>query len=708
MGIAGITGPQSALVGVFTGAALNLQNIPPAVDYSGDAKDIPTQTPLLQQPFFVGSGINSAGVTKTWVAPAGATKLYLGILDYATATNTGSFNATAVFTGSPTIPANPVRVSGVAQIALAGAPAATITPSDRDTAPLNSPPQVNLPIAAGQAIHISASGFVGYSGSMPNLGPDGGTSTDNTTNLGRNTGMGIAGITGPRSALVGVFTGATLNLQNIPPAVDYSGDAKDIPATTPLLQQPFFVGSGVTSTGVAKTWIAPAGATRLYLGVLDYATATNTGSFTATVTLVPPPDIPSNPVRVSGVTQIALAGAPAGTITPSDRDTSPLNAPASVQVPLVASQSLIFTAWGTVGYSGSTPNLGPDGDTFTDNTTNLGRRPGMGIAGITGPRAGLVGVFTSDSLNLQNIPPAVDFSSPAARDASSVTPLLQQPFFIGSGKTSTGTPRQVIVPSGATRLYLGILDYAVATNTGAYVAAVSPLAADTPTFTTGGVINAAGFGPNPLAPGSVAAVFGANLATSTQSAASVPLPESITGTRAYFDLLSAPLYFVSSGQVNLQVPFELNAQQTHLTITRNGAASIPLVLNISPYAPGIFTGGDGSPVIVNYRTSGLISATQPVKAGDVLIIYATGLGPISNPPASGTPTPLDKLYPLAVPLSVVFGSTAVTADFAGLAPGFVGVYQVNVTVPPLSSGQTTLQLRAGGASSNSVPLYVTH
>lgn len=600
-----------------------------------------------------------------------------------------------------------LQIPGIAQIALAGAPAGTVTPSGRDSAPLDAPIATTLPVVAGQAIQISATGLVGYAGSKPNIGPNGNTSTDNTTNLGRSTGMGIGGITGPESGLVGVFTGPTLNLQSIPPSVDYTGDAKDIPVTRPMLQQPFFVGSGVTSTGVVKTWIAPSGAAKLYLGVLDYQVSTNTGSFSATVTLAPAPDDPVNPIRVSGVAQIALAGAPVGTVTPSGRDTAPLNFPANVQVPLIAGQALIFTAWGEVGYAGSTPNLGPNGDTPTDNTTNLGRSTGMGIGGITGPRASLVGVFTGASLNLQSIPPAVDFSSSAARDQATVTPLLQQPFFIGSGLTSTGTARHVTVPTGATNLFLGVLDYEVSTNTGFYIAVVSPDTSDMPSFVSAGVVNGAGFGPNPLAAGSVGTIFGSNLATQTLSATSVPLPTALAGTRAYFELLAAPLYFVSPGQTNLQVPFELNAQQAHLTITRNGAASLPIPLNLSPYAPGIFVGGAGSPVIVDYQTSGLVTASQPAKTGDVLIIYASGLGPIADPPPSGTATPTSQLFPLAVPLTVAFGSQTVTADFAGLAPGLIGVYQVNATVPTtLSPGQTTLQLTVSGASSNVVPLFI--
>jgi len=700
-GIAQITGPRSGLIGVFIGNTLNFQTVPPQVDYSGGAQDIRVVYPLLQQPFFVGSGITSEGFSRAWIAPAGSTRLYLGILDAATARNTGSFNATVLLIPQPPGPTNQVRVSGVAQIGLAGAVAGITNPAG-DTAPLNAPVAPNVTIAAGEAVQISGVGLVGTGGSTPNLGPDGSTSTDTTYQP--TTGTGIAQITGPRSGLVGVFIGNSLNFQNVPPSVDYSGGARDIPVVTPMLQQPFFIGSGVTSDGLTRTWIAPSGSTRLYIGVLDAATARNTGSFTATVSLVPQPDIPTNPVRVSSVAQIGLAGAVTGTTNPAG-DTAPLNSPSVVDVPLIAGQALIFTAWGTVGYSGSTPNLGPDGGASTDTTYQP--TTGIGIAQITGPRSALVGVFTGDTLVLQNTPPSVDYSSQAARDVSNLTPLLQQPFFVGSGTTSTGNARRVIVPNRATHLYLGVIDAAAARNRGAYIAAVSPDAADTPTVSNSGVVNAAGYGPNPLAPGSISALFGGNLATATQSAAAVPLPNSVAGTRAYFDLTSAPLFFVSSGQINLQVPFELNVQQTHLTISRNGSAGIPLVLNLSPYAPGIFIGGDGSPAIVDYRTGALISATQPVKRGDVLIVYATGLGPIFSPPASGTVTPVDKLYTLVAPVTVAFGSATATADFAGLAPGLVGVYQVNVTVPVLSAGQTTLQLRVGGAASNSVPVYAT-
>src|ERR1039458_9098381 len=249
-----------------------------------------------------------------------------------------------------------VSVPGVAQIALAGALAGTST-SAGDSAPLDSPVQVNLPITAGQAIQIKATGLVGYNGAKATIPPDGGSNSDYTQT---GTGMGVGVIPGPQAALIGVFTDDNLDLKNIPTSVDYTGDAANIPLVAPMLQQPFLVGSGVTASGVTKTWVAPAQATRLYLGVLGYYMRANTGSFTATTTLVPLPNIPTNPVRVNGVAQIALAGALAGTST-SAGDSAPLQSPAAVQVPLVPGQALRFTAWGTVGYNGAKATIPPDG-----------------------------------------------------------------------------------------------------------------------------------------------------------------------------------------------------------------------------------------------------------------------------------------------------------------------------------------------------------
>jgi hypothetical protein len=325
-GISAIKGPQGALVAVFAGDNVVSNNRPPDVDFSGSGKDIAVLTPMLQQPFFVGSGTGPAGL-KTYVVPAGATRLFLGVLGFVVSSNRGGFTAKVNIMPVPQSAAGRSRVYGVAQITLAGAAPGTTISGYSDTAPLNSPIPVNVPLVAGQGVQIQATGAVGISGSAPGIPPDGSSSLGNTTTAVPN-GGGISAIKGPQGALVGVFTGNNVNSNNRPPDVDFSGAAQNVAILRPMLQQPFFVGSGTGPDGI-KTYVVPSGATRLFLGVLGFVVSSNSGEFAVTVSIVPIPQIATNPLRVYGVGQIILAGASAGTTISGYSDTTPEDVPLS-------------------------------------------------------------------------------------------------------------------------------------------------------------------------------------------------------------------------------------------------------------------------------------------------------------------------------------------------------------------------------------------
>jgi hypothetical protein len=97
--------------------------------------------------------------------------------------------------------------------------------------------------------------------------------------------LGIGTIAAPSGALIGVFLGSGVPSPTAPASVDFSGGARDLAQLSPLLQQPFFIGSGLTSSGTRKSIIPPAGGTRLFLGVMDRSSCNsdNTGSFQVTV-----------------------------------------------------------------------------------------------------------------------------------------------------------------------------------------------------------------------------------------------------------------------------------------------------------------------------------------------------------------------------------------------------------------------------------------
>jgi uncharacterized protein (TIGR03437 family) len=313
----------------------------------------------------------------------------------------------------------------------------------------------------------------------------------------------------------------------------------------------------------------------------------------------------------------------------------------------------------------------------------------------------LVGVFLAPTIDTRNSPATLNFSG-AARDLTRVEPLLQQVFYVGNGLTSTGAARQIVVPAGATRLYLGYLDGNLTTNAGSFVVGVSTGASDSPQITSAGIVSAAGFGPAPLSGGALASIFGTNLGTAN-NATTVPLPTALGDTQVYFNTTPAPLFFVSGSQINAQIPYELrNEKRLLVTVTRGNNAGVPAPLDLTEFAPGIFTTTDG-PIISDLTAGRLVTRDQPVRRGDTIVMYATGLGPVLYDAASGTAAADDRLSSALLPIQLVLASSganrvAFSPGFAGLAPGLIGVFQLNATIPadaPTGSVQLSIQSAAG-------------
>ena len=236
----------------------------------------------------------------------------------------------------------------------------------------------------------------------------------------------------------------------------------------------------------------------------------------------------------------------------------------------------------------------------------------------------------------------------------------------------------------------------------------------TPSINPGGVVNAASSAAgSPITPGSIATVFGSFLLSSLSQASGSPLPTNLGGLSLQFGGgLQAPLFAVSSGQVNFQVPWELAGQrQTALSATVNGQIGVPQVVNLAPFAPGIFAmssqgTGQGAVLDSSYR---LVDASNPATAGSTVIqVYCTGLGAVTNQPPTGSPAPGGPLaYTTAIPTVTVGGAQA-TVLFSGLAPGSVGEYQVDALVPAGSpkGASVPVVIAIGGSVSNTVTIAV--
>jgi uncharacterized protein (TIGR03437 family) len=261
-----------------------------------------------------------------------------------------------------------------------------------------------------------------------------------------------------------------------------------------------------------------------------------------------------------------------------------------------------------------------------------------------------------------------------------------------------------------------------------------------PVVTQEGVVNAASFQGGPLAPGSIISIFGTNLglqivngATTpiSEIASQIPLATSLGGHSVVFtdgsSEVAAPMFFVSgqANQINAQVPWQLaGLQNVQMTVRVNDGAAVsqsqPVPVNVSPagVSPAIFTFdfGPGRAAAINVKVSpdddvingsfaqpaGSIANAQPAPQGGYIIVFANGMGPVNPPAVTGNNT-LDGLRTATQTPTVTVGAAGLPANvqFSGLAPEFVGLYQINMIlpadVPP--GDQVPIRINLGGALS---------
>ena len=234
-----------------------------------------------------------------------------------------------------------------------------------------------------------------------------------------------------------------------------------------------------------------------------------------------------------------------------------------------------------------------------------------------------------------------------------------------------------------------------------------------PTIANGGIVDGASFtSSQAVAPGSYVSIFGTGLSDFSDYAETVNLPLAIDYAYVSFDVPSAGisvpghLTYVSPNQVNVQVPWELQGQtaaQVKVTIDYSNGNVVTLPL--SDYSPGIFVISGNAAALDESNT--VVTSSHPVARGQVVQLFANGLGPVNNQPASGEQAPASPLTATTTPPEVTIGGQPATVIFSGLAPGFAGLYQVNVTVPAgISAGAQPVVIKIGGHESKPVNLPV--
>jgi uncharacterized protein (TIGR03437 family) len=244
---------------------------------------------------------------------------------------------------------------------------------------------------------------------------------------------------------------------------------------------------------------------------------------------------------------------------------------------------------------------------------------------------------------------------------------------------------------------------------------------------TNGVVDAAtGTAPaGGFAPGSYVTIFGANLSETTMVSRTSYLPPSLAGVSVSFDSPGSSVHaaghlsYVSPGQINVQVPWELagstsaavkvtlsnsssyyaRADDNNLGTNQSQLVTIP----IGSYAPGFFQYSNaGQTVAAATDENGIVVSTaNPVARGHAAIFYANGLGLLTSgtQPASGDPSPSSPLATTAINPTVTIGGQNAQVLYSGLAPGYVGLYQLNVIVPSgISTGLQPVSLSIGGVT----------
>ena len=192
-------------------------------------------------------------------------------------------------------------------------------------------------------------------------------------------------------------------------------------------------------------------------------------------------------------------------------------------------------------------------------------------------------------------------------------------------------------------------------------------------------------GQSPVAPGGLLEVLGTQLSPTNLATSQIPLPTALANSCLTVNGQPIPMIFVSPTQINAQMPFQAIGSAT-LVVHTPGGTSDNYNLTIPPTAPAVFLSGVAGPetnlpTVIDASNNLLATDSNPVHRGDMLVIYLTGMGQTNPVVITGMPSPGNPLASALTPPTVQLGGQDLSVWYAGLSPGEVGVYQINVSVP---------------------------
>jgi len=254
---------------------------------------------------------------------------------------------------------------------------------------------------------------------------------------------------------------------------------------------------------------------------------------------------------------------------------------------------------------------------------------------------------------------------------------------------------------------------------------VPPTPIDVPVVLPRGIVNGASFSTDAIvSPGSIASLFGENLAATTAGAEWVSsiqisstgtpthrlsLPTALRDTQVLVNGTPAALFYVSPAQINFQMPPNVTGPTAEVVVVSEGFAGLPASVGVAPAAPGIFTtnqqgAGQGAILHVDYTPN---SAQNPAEQGSIVSIYCTGLGSTNPEILSGEAAGVNPLNETVQKPTVLIGGVPAEVLYSGLAPGYVSLYQINARIPRGIAGTALpIQIQFGERSSNVATIAV--
>lgn len=231
-----------------------------------------------------------------------------------------------------------------------------------------------------------------------------------------------------------------------------------------------------------------------------------------------------------------------------------------------------------------------------------------------------------------------------------------------------------------------------------------PVMAQAPVIFTGGTVNGADYSRD-LSPGAIVSIFGSNLASGTAQASSIPLPTNLLGTMvrvaAGGTTQNLPLWYVSPGQINAQLPYGISGSAQVTVVTAGGTSGADTITLVAR-APKIFTinySGTGRAVATNVDSEVLTESLPAAPAG-IVTVWMNSFGETSPPATAGSASPgmSQGTSPAVVSddVTATIDGKAAKVTFVGLAPGYSGLYQVNLEAPfSVLTGPLNIQVAQG-------------